>query len=212
EGRLLLGGRLFRRRLLGRGFLRRRLIRRRLLGRLFRLVRRGLLGGSLFRRRRGRGLLRGGLGLGPGFLGGGLLRALLRGGRGFLGFDRRFQLLARDLALGHLGLIEQEIDHLVLVQRRAQLGLGHRLAADVFDEPLAVLGTVLLRRLLDQHAHFLAGDLDAVRLAVLRQQQAQSHAALGDVPVVVLLGLDFLEAGGGIVLLGDFRLELLPDL
>jgi hypothetical protein len=54
--------------------------------------------------------------------------------------------------------------------------LGHRLVADVFDEPLAVLRAILLRGLLQQHLHFLVGDLDAVGLADFRQQQAKPAA------------------------------------
>jgi hypothetical protein len=38
------------------------------------------------------------------------------------------------------------------------------------------------------------------------------HAALGDALVVVLLGLDLLAPGLGIILAGDLGLELLPDL
>ena len=53
-------------------------------------------------------------------------------------------------------LLEQEVDDLVLVQRRAQLGGGHRLLLDVLDEALAVLALILLRGLRDQPASFPA--------------------------------------------------------
>src|SRR5690606_14608510 len=139
---LLLGGRLGFFLVLGSGLLRRRLLR---LGRLVSLLSRfafAALGGSFL---------------------GGLLRCrlLLRRFRSrvaFLGFDGRFEFLAGHFPFGDLGLVEQEVDDLVLVERRAQLRLGHRVLADVLDEPLSVFGAVLLGGLLDQHAHFLRGD------------------------------------------------------
>src|SRR3569623_873024 len=137
----------------GRGrsaLLRRGLLGGRLLGRsLFSSSLRLRLGGLL------RGLLFDDLGRGRGLrlLGGRLLRRLvlcrgrrlgrgLRGGRwlvvvvgvmvragreAFLALDRRFQVLARHFAVWHLGLVEQPVDYLVLVQRRTQLGSRHRL-------------------------------------------------------------------------------------
>src|SRR5690606_28332106 len=89
----------------------------------------------------GGGLLRSGL-LRRGFLGG------LRGG--FLGLDRGFEFRAAYLPFGDLGLVEQEIDDLVFIERGAKLGLGHRVLADIFDEPFAVLRPILLRGLLNQ--------------------------------------------------------------
>ena len=68
------------------------------------------------------------------------------------------------------------------------------------------------RGLLDQHAHFLLGHFHAVSLADFRQQQAQTHAALGDRLVFVLLVLDLLECSGRIRIAHGFLLELRPDL
>ncbi len=80
------------------------------------------------------------------------------------------------------------------------------------QKPFAVLVAILLRRLLDQHLHFLLRHLDAVRLADFGQQQAQPHAAFGDGAVIVLLRLDFLQRLFGIVFLARFGLKLRPDL
>jgi hypothetical protein len=60
------------------------------------------------------------------------------------GFNRRLQFVAAHFTLADLGLREQEIDDLVLVERCAQLGGDHRLCLDVFHEPLAVLRSILL--------------------------------------------------------------------
>src|SRR3546814_19919825 len=79
-------------------------------------------------------------------------------------YEMRISDWSSDLCSSDLGLFEQEIDDLVLVQRRAELGGGHRLLLDVLDEALAVLGAVLLRGLHDQAAHFLLRHLDAVGL------------------------------------------------
>src|SRR5205085_8227474 len=72
-----------------------------------------------------------------------------------LGLDRRLEVGAARLAVGDIGGAEQEVDDLVLEQRRAQLGGGHRLVADIFDEAGPVLRLVLLRRLHHQLVHFL---------------------------------------------------------
>src|SRR5690606_16796537 len=79
-----------------------------------------------------------------------LLGGLLRRRRcfgGFLRLDRGFDFLAAHFADGDLGLVEQEIDHLVLIQRRPQLGLRHGVAGHVIGELLTVFLAVLLRRL-----------------------------------------------------------------
>ncbi len=106
----------------------------------------------------------------------------------FLGLDRLLQRLAGHLAVGNLRLAEQEIDDLVLVQRRAQLGGRHRLLLDILDEALAVRRAVLLRGLRQQLVHFLLRDLDAIGGPDFRQEQAQAHAALGDRAIVATLG------------------------
>ena len=70
----------------------------------------------------------------------------------------------------------------------------------------------MLRGLLKQRIHLLVRDLHVVRLSDFREQKAETHAPLGDAPVVVLLVFDFLHRGFGIVGLGRFLLKLRPDL
>ena len=118
----------------------------------------------------------------------------------FLALEVGLELGAGRLALGDLGLREQEVDDLVLVQRRAQLGGGHRLLLDVSEEALAVLALILRRGLPDQPVHFLLADLDAVGGADFRQQQAEAHAALGDLAIF----------GGVLLDLGQRRLRDRP--
>src|SRR5690606_34821656 len=142
---------------------------------------------------------------GLGLLRRGLLRSLGGSvGCGLFRFDRRFEFFASHFALGDFGLVEQEIDHLVLIERRAQLGLRHRLVVHIFEEALPVFGAILLRRLLNQHVHFLARNLDIVGLADFRQQQSQPHPAFGDAAIIVLFGLGFLARLVRIIFLGDF--------
>src|SRR3569623_753619 len=172
-----------------------------------------LLGGRLLRRLvlcrdclLGRGLL-GGLGLVV------VVVVMVRAGReAFLALDRRFEFLARHFAVGDVGLVEQPVDYLVLVQRGAQLGGRHRLLLDILDEALAIFRAVLLCGLGDQAVHFLLADLDAVGLADLRQEQAKTHAALGDRLIIVALGFHFLQRRFRIRLVRRFVLQLLPDL
>src|SRR3546814_12068056 len=104
----------------------------------------------------------------------------------------------------------QEIDDLVLVQRRAELGGGHRLLLDVLDEALAVLGAVLLRGLHDQAAHFLLRHLDAVGLPDLGEQQPQPPAALGNGMLFVTLCLHLSQRSLGIFLVARLMPELCP--
>ena len=89
---------------------------------------------------------------------------------------------------------------------------GQCILLDIFHEPLAVFGAVLLRSLLDQHVHFLRADFNPVGLANLRQQQPQPHPAHGDGAVIVLLGLNLGQGGGRIFFLLRFLVELRPNL
>ena len=70
----------------------------------------------------------------------------------------------------------------------------------------------MLSRLLDEHAHFLLGDFNTVLLADFAEQQAKTHAAFGDVAVIVLLVFDFLLRLLGIFIPGCFLLKLGPNL
>src|SRR3546814_522275 len=88
------------------------------------------------------GVLRLGLALG------GLLRRLLgglfglfRGGRLLL---LRAQRVGGDLPLAHLGEVDDEVDHLVLEERRAELGLGLRVGAVEFHHLVFLAGMALV--------------------------------------------------------------------
>src|SRR3546814_11626451 len=63
--------------------------------------------------------------------------------------------LAGHFAFADFGLVEQEVDDLVPIERGAKLRGGKRVLLDIFDETLAILGAVLLRGLHDQPLHFL---------------------------------------------------------
>src|SRR5207302_5080678 len=102
-----------------------------------------------------------------------------------LRFEVGLELRPARLAVADFGAREEEVDNLVLVQRRAQLCREHWLALDQIEEALLLLALILRRRLNDQRAHLLLADLDPVGAADLRQKQAQAHPALGDVPVIV---------------------------
>ena len=118
-----------------------------------------------------------------------------------LGLEVRLDFAAGHRPLADLGLAEQEIDDLVLVQRRAQLGGGHRVLLDILREPLAILRLVLRRGLADQPVHLLAADLDAVGGADFRQQQPEPHAALGDLAVIGGFRLDLGQRRRGVRLM-----------
>ena len=67
------------------------------------------------------------------------------------------------------------------------------------------------RRLHDQAAHLLLADLDAVRGADLRQQQAEAHAALGDLAIFGRILLDLGERGLRIGLVARLVAKLVED-
>ncbi len=128
-----------------------------------------------------------------------------------LGLEVGLDLGAARGAIGDVGLGEEEVDDLVLIERGAQLGGCHRLLLNVLDEAIAVGRLILLRGLSDEALHFLVGDLDAVGLADLAQQQAKADAALGDLTVVVLVVFDLGLGGFGIGLVAGFMVELRHD-
>ena len=95
------------------------------------------------------------------------------------------QIFDRDGALRHLGQIDDEVDHLVLEDRRAQIGHGlGRLLVELED--LALLAGILLGLAEQGHVGLFLGDLDAVQAPDLGNQQPQADPALGDLPVVFL--------------------------
>src|ERR1700741_4895343 len=115
-------------------------------GLLGRLLRSGLFGSGL------RFLRRSGHFLGGRLLRGNLLRRLVAMivpaagavDMALLALDRGFPLRPPRRGLADLRGAEQVIDDFVLEERRAQLRLRHRLATDIFEELLPVLGAVLL--------------------------------------------------------------------
>ena len=118
----------------------------------------------------------------------------------------------RYFAFGHLCLVEQEVDDFIFIKRSAQLSGSHWLALNILHELFAIFRAILLCSLLHQHAHFLRGNLNFVRLADFRKEQTQTHPALGDLAIVVLLGFDFLQRRSGIFFLLSFLQKLRPDL
>src|SRR3546814_9337958 len=64
-----------------------------------------------------------------------------------VGLDRGFQFLAGHFAFADFGLVEQEVDDLVLIERGAKLRGGQSVLLAIFDETLAILGARLLRGL-----------------------------------------------------------------
>ena len=130
----------------------------------------------------------------------------------FLALEVGFELRLGGLALGYLGLGEEEVDDLVLVQWRAQLGREHRLLLDIFEEGLAVLALILLRRLRDQPLHLLVAHLDAVRGADFRQQQAEPDAAFGDAAIFGGVLFNLRKRGIGIGFVARFVPQLAEDI
>src|SRR5690606_16322060 len=57
-----------------------------------------------------------------------------------ISLNRSFQFLTAHRAFSDFRLVEQEVDDLVLIKRRAKLGCGHWLLLDILDEALAILG------------------------------------------------------------------------
>ena len=129
-----------------------------------------------------------------------------------LRLDRCFQFLAADGTISDLSLFEEEIDDLVLIERRAKLRGGHRVLTDILDKTLAILWAVLLRGLHDQAIHFLLADDHAIGLADFRKKQAEADATHRDGAIVFLLRFHFLEGRFGIFLMARVMLKLGPDL
>ena len=128
------------------------------------------------------------------------------------GLDRGFEFGARYGAVGDFSLAEQEIDNLVLIERRAKLGRRHRIRLHIFDETLPVLGIILLGGLLDQPAHFGARNLDLVLAPDFGEQQPEADPPHGNATIIVLFGFHFLESRFGVGLVACLMLKLLPDL
>src|SRR5512144_357891 len=112
------------------------------------------------------------------------------------------EFFGADRLLRHIGKLGDEIDHLVLEQRRPDLGesLGI-VAVEVVD--LALLARELPNPLEQRAVHLIVGDLDLVASTHLRQDQAEPYAPRGNVPIFVfrlLLGRAFvLETSLGLL-------------
>ena len=122
----------------------------------------------------------------------------------FFALEIGLDLRAGNLAIADLGLLEQIVDDLVLIERGAQLGGRHRVLLDVLDEPLAILGLILRSGLADEAVHFLLADLDAILGADFGQEETEANAANGDVAIVVGFGFNLGERGGLVVLMLGF--------
>src|SRR5882724_139672 len=107
------------------------------------------------------------------------------------------KLFPRNLLFGHLGKLDQEVDDLFLVDRRAQA--GERLRIVAVEVPNLLLLARELACAFDHGAlHFLVPNLDLVLVANLRDDEAKPHATLRDLAVLGLGGL----LGGAFVLEG----------
>src|SRR3546814_20024826 len=110
-----------------------------------------------------------------------------------ISLNRSFQFLTAYRAFSDFRLVEQEVDDLVLIKRRAKLGCGHWLLLAILDEAPAILGIIFLRGLHDEAVHFGLTDLTALGLAALGKQQAPANrkrvASGKSVP-------DLVDAGG----------------
>ena len=78
----------------------------------------------------------------------------------------------------HVGQLEDEIDHLVLEDRRPELGQELGVVAVVVED-LALLAGKLPHALEQGPAHLLVGDGDLIAGADFRQDQPEPDAALG---------------------------------
>src|SRR4051812_35630515 len=117
-----------------------------------------------------------------------LERRPARSGRGLLVVLILVELFARHLLLGHVGELQEEIDYLVLVDRRAQL--GKRIGVFLIVLPDFLFAAGHGARAFDcGAADFVLGDRDLVLFADLGQHKAEPHAAVGDLAVLFLRGL-----------------------
>src|ERR1700726_4759158 len=82
-------------------------------------------------------------------------------GGALLGFVVLVEILARDLLFSHVGEFKDEIDHLVLIDRRTKLGERIVIVAIVVPDLLLASGH-LARALDDRAADFVVGDRDLV--------------------------------------------------
>src|SRR5262249_38731951 len=98
------------------------------------------------------------------------------------------ELFARHRLLGDLDELEQEVDHLLLVDRGPQARHGARVLAIIVPD-LLLLARELPGAIADGARQLLLAHLDIVPLADLRNDQAEADPALGDLAVLLASGL-----------------------
>src|SRR5713226_810586 len=103
-------------------------------------------------------------------------------GRALLGLVVLVEILARDLLFGHVGKFKDEIDHLVLINRRTKLGQRVVIVAIVVPDLLLATGH-LARALDDRAADLVVGDRDLVLFADLGQHQTEPNPTIGNLVV-----------------------------
>src|SRR5712692_9097331 len=103
-------------------------------------------------------------------------------GSALLGLVVLVEILARDLLFGHVGEFKDEIDHLVLIDRRTKLGQRVVIVAIVVPDLLLAPGH-LARALDDRTADLVVGDRDLVLFADLGQHQTEPDPTIGNLMV-----------------------------
>src|SRR5665213_778084 len=98
------------------------------------------------------------------------------------------KILARDLLFGHVGEFEDEINNLVLINRRTKL--GQRIGIVAIVVPDLFLASRHLTGAFDQRAaDLVVSDRDLVLLADLGQHQTKPDPAIGDLAIFLAGGL-----------------------
>src|SRR5258708_11127623 len=103
-------------------------------------------------------------------------------GSALLGIVYYVEILARDLLFSNVGEFKDEIDHLVLIDRRTKLGERIVIVAIVVPDLLLASGH-LARALDDRAADLVVSDRDLVLFADLGQHQTEPDPAVGDLMV-----------------------------
>src|SRR5467141_2912969 len=109
-------------------------------------------------------------------------------GSALLGFVVLVEILARDLLFSHVGEFKDEIDHLVLIDRRTKLGERIVIVAIVVPD-LLLASRHLARALNDRAADLVVSDRDLVLFADLGQHQTEPNPTIGDLVVFFPGGL-----------------------
>src|ERR1700681_961780 len=103
---------------------------------------------------------------------------LMWSGSALLGLVIPVEILARDLLFGHVGEFEDEVDHLVLIDRRTKL--GQRVVIVTIIVPDLLLAPRHLAGALDDRAaDLVVGDCDLVLFAHLGQHETAPDPTSG---------------------------------